>query len=88
LNYHIKYREEVEKIDHSQSIEREDVLYKHALSFVLEVKMVSISKIQRAFRVGYNQSSKVIDRMEVEGYVSSAKPDGSRRLLSPFNKSE
>jgi DNA segregation ATPase FtsK/SpoIIIE-like protein len=81
LKHYDKYHKELDELIKCQLTLREEVAYKHALSFVHEVKMVSISKIQRALRIGYNHSERIIERMGREGFVSKPKPDGSRKLL-------
>ena len=44
---------------------------------------VSISSVQRKFKVGYNRAARMVDAMEAAGVVSSAAHNGSREVLAP-----
>ena len=44
----------------------DDPLYDEALSFVLAEGEASVSAIQRRFRIGYNRSARLVDRMAEE----------------------
>ncbi len=76
-----KYRIELDSIEPNNLNDLEDISYKHALAFIQEVNMVSISKIQRSLRIGYNHAARLIERMEIDGFVSKPEPNGSRQLL-------
>ena len=83
-----KYRAELDNIEPNNLGAIEDVSYKHALAFIQEVNMVSISKIQRALRIGYNHTERLIERMEINGFVSKPEPNGIRTLLIHHKQSE
>lgn len=53
------------------------------MKFVTESREVSISAVQRKFKIGYNRSSTIIEAMEADGIVSSAGSDGKRFVLAP-----
>ncbi len=53
-----------------------DPLYNDILGFVKTLETVSISMIQRRFKIGYNKAATYIERMEEEGIVGP--PDGSK----------
>jgi len=60
-----------------------DALYDEAVNFVTEKRRVSISSIQRQFRIGYNRSARIVEQMEIQGVVSTAGTNGSRDVLAP-----
>jgi DNA segregation ATPase FtsK/SpoIIIE-like protein len=76
-----RYRDELDSLASNKLAHLEDISFKHALAFVEEVNMVSISKIQRALRIGYNHAARLTERMESEGFVSKAGYDGRRSVL-------
>lgn len=61
----------------------DDPLFDEAVRFVTEERRVSISSVQRKFRVGYNRAARIVDAMEAAGVVSSAAHNGSRDVLAP-----
>jgi S-DNA-T family DNA segregation ATPase FtsK/SpoIIIE len=61
-----------------------DELYSEAVKFVIESREVSISAVQRTFKIGYNRSSTIIEAMEAEGIVTYAEPNGRRFVLAPL----
>jgi S-DNA-T family DNA segregation ATPase FtsK/SpoIIIE len=60
-----------------------DVLYDEAVNFVTEKRRVSISSVQRQFRIGYNRSARIVEQMEIQGVVSTAGHNGAREVLAP-----
>lgn len=60
-----------------------DVLYDEATSFVTESRRVSISSVQRKFRIGYNRAARIVEQMEVQGVVSTPGHNGAREVLAP-----
>ncbi|MDZ7868784.1 MAG: recombination-associated protein RdgC [Rheinheimera sp.] len=61
--------------------EDEDPLYQDAVQFVVECQKVSVSGIQRKFRISYKRSAYIVDAMERHGIVSEPEHNGSRRVL-------
>src|SRR5699024_117308 len=47
-----------------------DPLFDQAVEFVVEKQRVSISGIQRQFRIGYNRAARIVEQMEDQGIVS------------------
>ncbi|MGA9615832.1 MAG: DNA translocase FtsK [Serratia proteamaculans] len=62
-----------------------DDLYPDAVTFVRETGRASISGIQRKFRIGYNRGAWLIERMQVDGIISTPAPDGTRSVLTSLN---
>jgi S-DNA-T family DNA segregation ATPase FtsK/SpoIIIE len=54
----------------------EDGLYQEVISYLKEVDEISISLLQRKFRIGYNRSARLIDLLEQQGLIMP--PDGAR----------
>ena len=63
--------------------EEYDAVYDHALEFVTETRKVSISSIQRKFRIGYNRAARIVEQLEANGVVSTAGHNGNREVLAP-----
>ncbi len=62
--------------------EEKDELFAEAVEFIRESERVSISLVQRKFKVGYNRAARIIEFMEEEGIVSSMDNAGKRTILS------
>nr|WP_308592774.1 DNA translocase FtsK [uncultured Criibacterium sp.] len=78
---HLNKQEEVQKQIDEAIIEQEesqdkDELYKDVLEFTLEKGEISVSLVQRQFRIGYNRASRIVEMMYDEGIVG--KSDGSK----------
>ena len=59
----------------------DDPLYETIKDFILTVDEVSISMIQRQYRIGFNRSARIVDLLEKEGYVGSAQGSKPRKVL-------
>jgi S-DNA-T family DNA segregation ATPase FtsK/SpoIIIE len=89
------YIEEILSGEHDQDIllpgeqlegsddEEVDALYDEAVNFVTEKRRVSISSVQRQFRIGYNRSARIVEQMEIQGVVSTPGNNGARDVLAP-----
>ncbi|MEX1222532.1 MAG: DNA translocase FtsK 4TM domain-containing protein [Idiomarina sp.] len=60
-----------------------DELYDEAVAFVTETRRVSVSSVQRKFRIGYNRAARIVEQMEASGVVTSAGNNGQRDVLAP-----
>jgi len=60
-----------------------DSLYDEAVAFVTEGRRVSISSVQRKFRIGYNRAARIVEDMESQGVVSTPGHNGAREVLAP-----
>lgn len=58
-----------------------DGLYPEAVAHVIKTGRVSVSSIQRQFRLGYNRAARLVERMEAEGIVSGPDSLGARTIL-------
>ena len=61
----------------------QDALYDQAVEFVVQGRKVSISSIQRRFKIGYNRSARIVEAMEAAGVISTAGANGTRDVLAP-----
>ncbi|WP_369406965.1 DNA translocase FtsK [Arsenophonus endosymbiont of Aleurodicus floccissimus] len=61
-----------------------DPLFDQALQFVTEKQRVSISGVQRQFRIGYNRAARIVEQMEAQGIVSEPGHNGNREVLTPL----
>lgn len=69
--------QEFEQMDSStQSSDCDDALYDEVVYFLQDIDEVSISLIQRKFRIGYNRSARLIEKLENQGLIMP--PDGSK----------
>ncbi|MDC9594138.1 DNA translocase FtsK 4TM domain-containing protein [Xenorhabdus sp. IM139775] len=65
------------------SDEELDPLFDQAVEFVVEKRRVSISGVQRQFRIGYNRAARIVEQMEAQQIVSSPGHNGNREVLAP-----
>ena len=63
----------------------QDPLYDQVVAFVVDHQKVSVSSVQRHFKIGYNRSSRIVEAMEKAGIVSPMKGNGNRDVLVPKN---
>jgi S-DNA-T family DNA segregation ATPase FtsK/SpoIIIE len=61
----------------------QDPLYDEAVAFVTQSRRVSISSVQRRFKIGYNRAARIVEEMESAGVVSSMEGNGAREVLAP-----
>ena len=59
----------------------EDRKYAQACQIVIDAQRVSISSVQRALRIGYNNAARHVDRMEQDGIISGPDHLGRRTVL-------
>ncbi|WP_438863156.1 DNA translocase FtsK 4TM domain-containing protein [Neptunicella sp.] len=60
-----------------------DVLYDEAVAFVTTNRKVSVSLVQRQFRIGYNRAARIVEQMEQSGVVTASGHNGTREVLAP-----
>ena len=83
--FYSKYSKELEQLANDEHSERVELAYRHAKAFVKDTKRVSISGVQRALRIGYNQAAHIVERMEAEGLVSQPEHNGARHVLDALH---
>jgi S-DNA-T family DNA segregation ATPase FtsK/SpoIIIE len=65
----------------SRDNDLEDPVYDQAMELVAQMDEVSVSKLQREMRLGYNKAAKIIERMEREGLVGPPNGVKPRQVL-------
>ena len=86
---HIRTQKEVSYLDITEELSTNAVdisdedghLYEQVLEFIQEVDEISISLLQRKFRIGYNRSARIIDRLEGHGLIMPADGSKTRRVI-------
>lgn len=59
----------------------DDLLYGDIKKYLHEVNEISISHIQRYFRIGYNRSARIIEKLELEGAILPAQGGKMRKVV-------
>lgn len=59
----------------------QDEYFEDAVDLIREQDTISISQLQRRFRIGYNRAARLIDDLEAIGYVSEADGSKPRQVL-------
>lgn len=72
---------EVESVNKDRNDEQEDSLYGEVLSFIKSVEEVSISSLQRQYRIGFNRSARIIEQLEQDGFLAPAQGSKPRKVL-------
>lgn len=89
ITNHIRAERAPEYLDITQELqkelvpldEKEDYLFQQILSFVHEVNEISISLLQRKFKIGYNRSARIIEMLESRGLIMPADGSKMRRVI-------
>lgn len=61
--------------------EPEDEFFNDAVMLIQDQETVSISQLQRRFRIGYNRAARLIDELEAKGLVSAQDGSKPRQVL-------
>ena len=59
----------------------DDSLYQDIVNFLETIDEVSISLLQRRFRIGYNRSARIIDLLEAQGHITSSDTGKTRKVV-------
>ena len=59
-----------------------DERFDEAVALVTEKGICSVSMVQRYLRIGYNRSSRIVERMEQDGIVTPPGNGGIRKVLT------
>ena len=65
----------------NENLLEEDTLLNDVLGFLKECDEVSISLLQRRFRIGYNRSARIMDMLESYGYVLTLDNGKMRKVI-------
>ncbi|MBF0321245.1 MAG: hypothetical protein HQL01_15750 [Nitrospirae bacterium] len=61
------------------SQEEKDEIYAEVIRYARDVGEVSISSIQRRFKIGYNRAARIVEIMETDGLIGPSKGAGKPR---------
>lgn len=68
-----------ETLSHEQE---SDQLFSEVVNFLKEREDISISLIQRKFKIGFNRAARIIEKLEMEGFIGAAsKSSKARKIL-------
>jgi S-DNA-T family DNA segregation ATPase FtsK/SpoIIIE len=89
LVQHIRAQRKVEYLslapelmtDSSELSSADDALLKDVLTFLDTTDEVSISLLQRKFRIGYNRSARIIDMLESRGVIMPSEGSKTRKVI-------
>ncbi len=59
----------------------DDELYQEILTFLETIDEISISLLQRRFRIGYNRSARIIDILESQGHITMSEGSRTRKVV-------
>ncbi|MFH1644230.1 MAG: DNA translocase FtsK [bacterium] len=79
---YLDLHEELKKVELYDDVEFEDDLYDEIVEFVKQQNEISISMIQRHYRIGFNRSARIIERLELDGLIAPAQGSKPRKVLS------
>jgi S-DNA-T family DNA segregation ATPase FtsK/SpoIIIE len=80
--YTVDITEDEEETSSLLNPEDLDELYDQAVALILRERKVSISYIQRYFKIGYNRAATIVEQMEKNSVVSKPDPMGKREILA------
>ena len=70
-------------LDKSSGQSDQDPLYDEVIYFVTQSRKVSVSRVQRRFKIGYNRAARLVEAMETAGIVTAMRENGTREVLAP-----
>jgi S-DNA-T family DNA segregation ATPase FtsK/SpoIIIE len=65
----------------SSDQQNDDPLYQEVINFLKEINEVSISLLQRKFKIGFNRSARIIDELEAQGRVVRIDGGKTRKVV-------
>lgn len=77
-NYAFAPEELVQKVEQA---EEQDELFEEVCRSAAEEGSVSISSLQRKYRIGYNRAARLVEMMDAHGFVSEAKGTKPREVF-------
>lgn len=68
-------------LENDEENQFEDELFKEAIQFAIMSEVISASKLQRRFRIGYNRAARMIDDMDEHGILGPPTGNKGRPVL-------
>lgn len=78
---YLNINEALVHVNQAQSRDMEDELYDQVREFIRTADEISISMIQRHYRIGFNRSARLIEKLELDGLVAPAQGSKPRKVL-------
>ena len=80
-DYSIFHQIEAEMVTIEQQTEEDnkDELYQNIINYAETIGEISISSMQRKFKIGYNRAARIMDLLEEDGLVGPPKGAGKPR---------
>jgi S-DNA-T family DNA segregation ATPase FtsK/SpoIIIE len=78
---YLDLNEEIVATANFNADDADDAIYRDVLAFIKEVDEVSISLVQRRFRIGFNRSARIIERLESQGLIMSSDGGKTRKVM-------
>lgn len=81
--------ERIESVTDQAEEHEPDDMFQEALRIAFDNQQISISMLQRKLKMGYNRAARLIDEMEVRGYVGPNEGTKPRKIINrPANNQE
>jgi len=80
----VQYLDLFEHLGNNQDeelLDADDELYEEVITLLKDLDEVSISMLQRRFRIGYNRSARIISLLESKGLIMSIEGGKTRRVV-------
>lgn len=71
----------IDSVQKEVSHDEADELYREVLEFISGVDEISISSLQRQYRIGFNRSARIISQLEQDGLLAPAQGSKPRKVL-------
>lgn len=68
--------------------EKKDPLFSEAIKIISQSNKASASLLQRRLSIGYARAARILDQLELEGYVSPAEGSKPRKVLRRLDENE
>ena len=72
---------EIAQVHTAGGTEEDDQMYAEVVAFLKEIDEVSISLLQRKFRIGFNRSARIIEQLEAQGLIMSLDGGKTRKVV-------
>lgn len=78
---YLDLNDELRRCASNPADQHEDELYETVLEFIKKVDEISISMLQRQYRIGFNRSARIIEKLELDGLIAPAQGSKPRKVL-------
>lgn len=89
LTHHLRQQQQVDYVDLNEQLATsslqeglfDDELYDDVCEFIKMIDEISISLLQRKYRIGFNRSARIIEKLELDGLIAPAQGSKPRKVL-------